>query len=214
MELHGVGRDREFVGSLTRRVGPGAGSRAPRAFLGQISRTRPTLSRRPPWRCIGATMVTSAFAEFEAAAYGEWMIPPPLLPLVSRALVRMHGQLTSGFAFGPRRFPQVYRGDFSGPYHLCVRTHCAGWRVACGPTSSGFASGLRRRSRQHQPRMACPMHMHYSSSGPSASNSLEGGWPPSTSSSTSLAVGFAAISAAIRLAPSTYEPAPRTVAMA
>ena len=26
------------------------------AFLGQISRTCPTLSRRPPWRCTGATM--------------------------------------------------------------------------------------------------------------------------------------------------------------
>ena len=49
------------------------------AFLGQIRRGCPTLSRRPPWRCIGATMVTSTFAEFEASAYGELAKPPQLL---------------------------------------------------------------------------------------------------------------------------------------
>ena len=36
------------------------------AFLGHISRTCPTLSRRPQWRCVGATNATSGFVKSEA----------------------------------------------------------------------------------------------------------------------------------------------------
>lgn len=47
------------------------------AFLGHISRTCPTLSRRPLWRCICAAMVSSSFVRSEAPQRRGSMIPPP-----------------------------------------------------------------------------------------------------------------------------------------
>jgi hypothetical protein len=57
--------------------------------------------------------------------------------------VPMHKSLTSSFAFGPRRYPQVYRGDFSGPWYA-VRTHA-------GVTSRFVGSGTRRSYDGREP---------------------------------------------------------------
>ena len=94
------------------------------AFLGQTNRSCTTLSRRPPWRCIGATMVTSTFAEFDAAAYGELAKPPPVVRLVLRALLRIHNAVTSGLALGlpPKiRVSGAFSRGLINPAYACAR---------------------------------------------------------------------------------------------
>jgi hypothetical protein len=83
------------------------------AFLGQTNRSCPTLSRRPPWRCIGATMVTSTFAEFEAPAYGELVKPPPLRRCWSEGV---------SVAEAPSVSPDFYRIFYRMDRHSLVRS--------------------------------------------------------------------------------------------
>ena len=69
-------------------------------------------------------------------------MPPPLVRLDLRALLRMHTRLTSMFVSAPVRYPQVYRGFFSGPYQLCLRMRMQGvrgemWLVSCGSAATG-----------------------------------------------------------------------------
>ena len=109
-------------------------SRTTIEFLGQISHDCPTLSRRPLWRCTGATMVTSTFAEFEAAAYGELVKPPPPSTGVLRASLRMHRPLTSTFGRRPL--------CLWGPTQPLRRQHMQGGQSACGPYAAH--SRLRR----------------------------------------------------------------------
>jgi len=87
-------------------------------------------------------MVTSGFVEFEAPAYGELVKPPPLRPLVRRALLRVHNAVTSGFALGLVSKIRVSRVFFSGPYQPCVRMRMQGvrgemWPVSCGSAATG-----------------------------------------------------------------------------
>ena len=86
------------------------------------------------------------------------ILPPPLIGLVFRALLRMHDALTSSFA----SCRSLYRGFFSGPTQCLLRLPCAGWRDASG----SHAAPLRRRlglalNCIGQP-YACPMQLPYS----------------------------------------------------
>jgi hypothetical protein len=80
-------------------------------------------------------MVTSGFAEFEAAACGESVKPPPLIAVVLRASLRRRRLLTSTFSNGQTAF----LGRFSRPpinfARDCIGQVARGWR----PLTSMFA---------------------------------------------------------------------------
>jgi hypothetical protein len=61
------------------------------------------------------------------------MQPPPPDLVVLRAPVRMHTSLTSCFATGASRYPQVSRGFFSGPSQVLHRQHMQGGTTSRGP---------------------------------------------------------------------------------
>jgi len=73
-------------------------------------------------------------------------VPPPLVPLVRRALLRTPNAVTSGFALGLVPNIRVSRGFFSGPYQSYVRMRMQGVRGEMRPLSYGFAAAgeLRR----------------------------------------------------------------------
>ena len=81
---------------------------------------------------------TSTFALTEARVARQPTEPPPLVPLVLRALLRMHNALTSGFALGLVSKIRVSRGFFSGPYQRCIRMRMQGVRGEMWPVSRGF----------------------------------------------------------------------------
>jgi hypothetical protein len=97
-------------------------------------------------------MVTSGFVEFEAAAYGERMIPPPLLHYdrwSGAHLAQGCRRLTSGFSCRRSWEMRVSRVDFSGPYQRCVRKRVQGvrdemWLVSCGFEPAGMFDVVAR----------------------------------------------------------------------
>jgi hypothetical protein len=73
--------------------------------------------------------------------------PPPLDNSDFRVLVRMPTPLTCGFAFAGRGYPQVYRGNFSGPYQNRVMHATQGWRTAPLQHAAGFGNSSRLSPR-------------------------------------------------------------------
>ena len=86
--------------------------------------------------------MTSSFVGSGARWSSDRSEPPPLVPLVLRALLRMQNAVTSGFALGLVSTIRVSRVFFSGPYQTCVRIRMQGvrgemWLVSCGSAATG-----------------------------------------------------------------------------